>query len=204
MCLPTKTTTVSNPRILSEFKKWTRSSGIMGSPATDQLIMLAKFNVFRALVVNSHTLGFTAEHHLPPQAKSPFTYTPENPHALLQIPSSLHPTPLQRRIPHHPWIDLLPIPHMRDNLLRRTGTYDGDQLCADLVGYFNSSTSRTGMVIWGDPWDAAGWEVTPQFLERWGWTIKGCWVIFESTNRWRAKRGERPLKFDYLMRRDGI
>ena len=91
---------------------------------------------------------------------------------------------------------------MRDNLLRAGDDYDDIELCGDLVGYFNSPTVRTGMVIWGDPWDVDGWEVTDQFLERWGWTVRGCSNLFTSTNRWREKRGERPLRFHRFLCED--
>lgn len=132
-------------------------------------------------------------------ALSPFNSASIFQNFTLAIPLSLHPTELQCQIPHHPWIDLLPIPRMRDNLLRAGDSYDDIELCGDLVGFFNSPIARTGMVIWGDPWDVDGWEVTEPFLERWGWTIRGCGRLFESTNRWREKRGERPLRFDRLI-----
>ncbi|TGO76833.1 hypothetical protein BELL_0134g00040 [Botrytis elliptica] len=96
-------------------------------------------------------------------------------------------------------IDCLPVPQMRQNLIPAGNTYDVMDLCGDLVGLFSAGTGRTGMVIWGEPWDVAGWEVTEGFLERWGWTIKGCWDLFESTNRWRAERGQMALQFDKVL-----
>ncbi len=96
---------------------------------------------------------------------------------------------------------------MRDNLLRAEAenSYDDVELCADLVGFANSETARTGVIIWGDhSWDPAGWEVTEQYLQKWGWTIRGCWVLFDSTNRWRRKRGERPLRFDRLIYEEAV
>lgn len=87
---------------------------------------------------------------------------------------------------------------MRDNLILAGDDYDDLELCEDLCGLFNrqkrNSKSRTGLIIWGEPWDPDGWEVTSSFLERWGWILEGCDELMLSTNRWRAKRCERPLR----------
>src|SRR6266536_4221644 len=172
---------------------------MMGSPTADHLLALVKFNVFRALISNSMTLGFSTEEGMKDDALSPFT-TPSNlKNHILVLPSALRPTKLQCQIPHHPWIDLLPIPEMRDNLLLAGDAFDDMELCGDLVGFFSASTGRTGMIIWGEPWDPDGWEVTKAFLKYWGWTIRGCSKISESTNYWRSRRGESPLHFDGLL-----
>jgi len=194
-----RSTGTQSQKILSELEKWIVNNQHSGSPGADQLLVLVKFNVFRALISNSTTLGFHSENGMSDNALSPFNNPVSCPSLKLTVPSSLRPTDLQCQTPHHPWIDLLPIPRMRDNLLRAGDDYDDIELCGDLVGYFNSPTVRTGMVIWGDPWDVEGWEVTDQFLERWGWTIRGCSNLFASTNRWREKRGERPLRFDRFL-----
>lgn len=197
-----KSTSAQNQRILSELEEWIISNRNRGCPGADQLLVLVKFNVFRALISNSTTLGFQDENGTDDDALSPFNNPSTLKNFTFSIPSSLHPTELQCQIPHHPWIDLLPIPRMRDNLLQAGDSYDDIELCGDLVGFFNSPTARTGMVIWGDPWDVDGWEVTEQYLERWGRTVEGCGKLFESTNRWRERRGERPLRFDRLLCED--
>lgn len=109
------------------------------------------------------------------------------------LPTELRPTDLQRRTLHHPWLDLLPIPHMRDNLLRRgVECFDEDELCCAMVG--RTGLGSTGFIVWGDPWDSCGWEVTEGFARSsWGWTIAGCRELYRSTNKWRAQRGEPPL-----------
>jgi hypothetical protein len=38
-----------------------------------------------------------------------------------------------------------------------------------------------------------GWEVTEGFLRKWGFLLEGCDELIESTNRWRALRGEERL-----------
>lgn len=74
------------------------------------------------------------------------------------------------------------------------------RLCA-LGGFFNSSNStpQNGLIIWGDPWDPAGWEITPQYLQRWAWTIDGCTELLASTNYWRQRRGEKLLRFQRVF-----
>jgi len=178
-----------------EFEKWVLARQSIGSPRTDHLLILVKFNVFRALISNCMDLGLSFGEIAPHEALSPFT-DPRNPKShIVNLPTALQPTKLQKEILHHPWIDQLPIPRMRDNLLRATNMYDEMELCRDLVGFFSASNMRAGLVVWGEPWDPSAWEVTESFLIYWGWTIKGCLELVESTNQWRRKRGEDPLDF---------
>jgi hypothetical protein len=52
---------------------------------------------------------------------------------------------------------------MRDNLLRAGDAYDDLELCAVLVGFFNASIVRTGLIVWGEPCDPMAWEVKETF-----------------------------------------
>ncbi len=58
---------------------------------------------------------------------------------------------------------------MRENLILVEDTYDELELCEDLCGLFNSPKSRTRLIVWGEPWDPARWEITPYFLRKWAW-----------------------------------
>jgi hypothetical protein len=113
-------------------------------------------------------------------------------------PASLQPTSIQREISHHPWIDLFPIPQMRDNMLLAGDTYDEYELCNDLVDFCDVPSERTGLIVWGEPWDPSGWEISEPFLNRWGWVVKGCVELLASTNYWRAQRGENKLVVEEL------
>ncbi|KAK9244395.1 hypothetical protein V1506DRAFT_476728, partial [Lipomyces tetrasporus] len=93
---------------------------------------------------------------------------------------SLHPTVLERTIPHHPWLDIFPIPTMRDNLVSAGDSFDDVQL----------SIAIGGFIVCGAPWDPYGWEVMEGCVKNWDWVVKGCHEILESTNYWRAQRGE--------------
>jgi len=85
---------------------------------------------------------------------------------------------------------------MRDNLILNEGNYDPDELCFDTAGGlwegFDYVEVR-GMMIWGEPWNEDGWEVTQGFVDKWGWILKGCDEMIEISNRWREGRGEERL-----------
>ncbi|EED16578.1 conserved hypothetical protein [Talaromyces stipitatus ATCC 10500] len=169
-----------------------------GSPRADLLLGLTQLNIVRALFTNRDILGYKASDmhddalsafnqylNLGP-VESQFVAKGTNP----ELPPSLQPTITQYTIPHHPWLDLIPISKLRDNVIRAGDSIDDLKLCHDMCGY---RVSTTGIVIWKEPWDPSGYEVTERFLELWGWTVEDCWELFESTDRWRVKRGERPL-----------
>ncbi|KAG2012548.1 hypothetical protein GB937_007144 [Aspergillus fischeri] len=168
-------------------------SYLLGSPRSDLLLHLIQLNFTRALFENIKIFGLTSE-NLHDEALSPFNTTGPWQRDLEQsLPYSLQPTMIQRQIPHHPWLDLLPIPQMRDNLILAGESFDETQLCLDMKGYGSAQTGRTGLIVWKDPWDPAGWEVTDSFARSWGWVIRNCHDLFQSTNHWREKRNERPL-----------
>ncbi|CCD34321.1 hypothetical protein ACHAPC_003029 [Botrytis cinerea] len=183
--------------MLAEFEKEARRNHSMGSPRTDQLLTLIQFNVFRALIKNTRTIGWNLDW-------LDCTIDPLSPWLNLSTkivpgahcPQALCPTKIQRTIPHHPWLDLWPIPQMRDNLLLHAESYDEDQLCNDLVEFGGLMNEQSGLIVWGEPWDVWGWEVSETFLRNWGWAVKGCGELLASTNKWRAKRGEEALVFE--------
>ncbi|KAI0854788.1 hypothetical protein F4860DRAFT_84501 [Xylaria cubensis] len=165
------------------------------APMPALLPNLVRFNLARAIMTNAKVLGLTSR-QLDDEAVSYFNVTgpwpPNQNFEVCRLPPELQPTDLQRRTLHHPWVDLLPIPHMRDNLLRRgPECFDEDELCHVMIGREDSSA---GFIVWNDPWDSHGWEVSETFARSsWGWTIAGCWELYRSTDRWRARRGEPPL-----------
>jgi hypothetical protein len=157
------------------------------------LLHLIQYNFIKALIENMAVLGLTRD-QLDDDAISPFNTMGPSPHdSLSSLPLSLRATGIQRTIPHHPWLDLLPFPRMRDNLISAGESYDETQLCLDMKGYGNQDIDHTGIIVWRDPWDPEGWEVTESFARNWEWVLHGCSDLFCSTNSWRERRGERPL-----------
>ncbi|KAF7595189.1 hypothetical protein BBP40_006933 [Aspergillus hancockii] len=170
-----------------------RRQYMLGSPHSDMLLHLIQFNFTKALMENIKVLGLTSD-GLHDDALSPFNTSGPWQHDFeALLPLSLQPTVIQRTMPHHPWLDLLPIPQMRDNLISLGESFDDTQLCLDMKGHGSVNTGQTGLIVWKDPWDPTGWEVTESFARSWGWILRGCWDLFQSTNAWRAQRNERPL-----------
>jgi hypothetical protein len=163
-------------------------------------------NIMRALIANIEMLGLSAT-HMDDEALSPFCTA-----GTWRIPQStpppgLLPTPIQSSIPHHPWLDLIPSPRFRDKLLLAIDCFDDEELCHDMCG-IGAAKSSSGVIVWKDPWNSSGWEVTEAFLSKWGWALSESWDLFLSTNYWRTKRGERPLTClrwkEYLPKHDYI
>lgn len=70
-------------------------------------------------------------------------------------------------IPHYVLLDLFPLPQTRNNLLLAGNTYDSEVLAADIfdVGEQSQSPLKNGLILWGEPWDAGGWEVSESFCD---------------------------------------
>ncbi|KAH8878758.1 hypothetical protein GQ53DRAFT_756473 [Thozetella sp. PMI_491] len=190
------------------------------SPLPDHLLSLVEFNVLNAFIANKMVLADSAamftEDGAAGRRELPF-FVPMSQYpgrAVLlatarRLPTALEPTPLQTRVEHATWIDLIPFPRMRDNLIAWEAHYDHAQFISDMLGtlldlsnFFRlpdaaalqtGGDDRSRLVIWGSPHRVDDWEVTPGFLRRWWWALEGCGDLIAASNRWRAQRGERPL-----------
>lgn len=167
-------------------------------PKSNHLLSLTRVNVHRAFVANMASLGLSWD-WMEEESISPFPMVRPgcdiNTKAVEgMLPAGLRPTALQRSRPHHPWIDFFPSPVMRDNLLLALDEWDEDDMCTDIMGFWEGgATGPFGLVVWGEPGDPANWEVTEGFVRKWGWVVGGCEQLMRATNAWRARRGERPL-----------
>ncbi|GLA21662.1 hypothetical protein AnigIFM62618_011693 [Aspergillus niger] len=139
------------------------------------LLHLIQFNFIKALVQNMAILGLSSE-QMDDDAISPFNklgpwQAEQDYHDDFgaSLPPSLRATVIQRTVLHHPWLDLLPIPQMRDNLILAGESYDEMQLCLDMKGHGRVHADNAGIIVWRDPWDAEGWEVTESFARSWGY-----------------------------------
>ncbi|KAF4453289.1 hypothetical protein F53441_4019 [Fusarium austroafricanum] len=113
-----------------------------------------------------------------------------------EIPQDLRSTHLQHSEPSQFWINAIPFPSLRDNLILMADKYDTHELLLDLglrmyEGF--DDLERCGFLVWDNPWCGTGWEVSEGFVRRWGFLLKGCQEVVESTNRWRQIRGESQL-----------
>lgn len=189
---------------------------MLNRPDASQLTRVIQLNTINALTSNASALRLPVD-WLIRDAMSPFglvgppppspvtteepggtgSSAPLPPLSASLVPTA-HPAP-------HPWIDLLPLARMRDNWLlaiyvcESLAEDDEAQLWDDLVEWAGGSGgdgAAAGLVVWGEPSDPRGWEVTVPFLRRWGGLLlQDCDEILEATNYWRSSRGERRLCF---------
>lgn len=165
------------------------------------LLSVMQFNVIRAVVVNARWLGLPME-RMGEDIISPFYVgsgsLPALPPAAggqQHVPLALRPTALQRQVAHHPWIDLCPQPSLRDALLRRLHELDEDEFCHHMfLQSHMSDDGMIGMVVWGEAWDPASYEMSATMVRKWPWLADECPDIIRTTNYWRATRRERPLR----------
>lgn len=182
---------------LARFEGYAYSRYLEGSPRTDLLLTLIKFNVFRALMANEKTLGFMNQ-WLQCDAISPFFRSQDGTQGVVHAcPANLRPTNLQLTVEHHPWIDLLPDPKMRNNILLLGDDYDDGPLCHDVVDNRHGKQSES-LIVWGDPCNLDSWEIGEDFYKKWPLVVQGCHRLFKATNNWRVRRGEWKLFPDSL------
>lgn len=169
----------------------------------DHLLSLVYYNVYRAFVANMTLLGLDIETMCSESSNSPFNRMNLDDPLLASLPPTLRPTRLQRTIPHHCMWDIFPDAVLRDNVLvYGEDNFDDGELCLQLMGDGNVITldnevqGRTGLIVWGESWDLASWEVTESFARAWPWFLKGAVDLLASTNKWRATRDEPPIVFE--------
>ncbi|KAL4969887.1 bZIP transcription factor [Aspergillus stella-maris] len=195
----------SAPRNSQAYKRWfeatLRQSYLAGSPQIEHLIGLTRLNVHYAIRHNIEAIGMTGDWMCGDDEISIFNLLAPH-HASYNadtIPLALRPTHIQLTIPHHPWLDFFPFPKMRDRLILAEHLFDDDELCHDLMAFWDTRNSQATLIVWGQSWDPRSWEVTEEFVSKWGWLLRGSPELLLSTNYWRRRRGERPLVWRELL-----
>ena len=179
----------------------TKLDGIVLPLSSDHLIILLQFNVLRGCLTNRQLLSNLQSIPIPTDdspAPAPRIFPSLGTSSLKSLPPSLHPTHLQLTVPHEHWVDILPHPILRDNLICASGKFDEDELWSDSVGglfegFPASDIEHRGAIMWSTPWHVSGWELSEGFCRKWSWALEGCEDLLEATNRWRTQRGEEPL-----------
>jgi hypothetical protein len=116
----------------------------------------------------------------------------------------LRPTIEQITVRHHPYIDILPFPMLRNNLITRQEEFDEDEFFHDIlvglvcwggsgVGKKDRDTS-TGYASTGTPWDVRSWEARAWFLKKY-WSLLGGedGELVRQSEWWRGIRGDDTL-----------
>ncbi|KAH9240785.1 hypothetical protein K456DRAFT_1744621 [Colletotrichum gloeosporioides 23] len=173
------------------------------APRPSALHVLIRLRVLAALAHNAAAMGFPPQGLCREDFISPYNLSGplelENFDLTTPGRESLRPTDLQRRILHHPWIDLFPFPIFRDNVLlaMASGLVDDDQLCADILEVKDEDLAgRPSLIVWGQSWDCMAWEANEAFFRKWGFLTRGCPEMLEATNYWRSRRGERSIIYE--------
>lgn len=98
-------------------------------------------------------------------------------------------------------LDLLgDVPHLEtlsssDSFPSPRGIPENGRYSLDSIdGDSGNGPSRSGFIIWGDPSDEQNWEITPGFMRKWPWLMKGSEYLLRSTNKWRDIRDEEPIE----------
>lgn len=115
-----------------------------------------------------------------------------------QLPVSWRPTPSQVVVPHHPLLDVLPWPSVRDKVIK-IFTLPDEMRPSNAMGplgmvnfAYDVEDNSEGVRIYGeDPYDPGQWEVGQVLFERW-WFLFDRGII-ETSNRWRRLRGAPQL-----------
>lgn len=158
--------------------------------------MVIKANTCHAFVYNAFLLGITPEMICDANCFSPFAQGVSNIRED-SLPLALRPTKLQRSTRHYPWIDVLPLPRMRDNMIRACQVVvDEVEIASDIMNVGVVCGDKATMVVWGDPSDPGSWEASVAFLRKWGYLLRGCQELIDATNYWRGRRGETTLRVD--------
>ena len=151
-----------------------------------RFIHLTQYSVFRAYLANASVLSLPHSLLLDEDALSPYTVLNPFSASATFLTHTLSPTDIQLSTYHHPYIDLIASPSLRNNVL--TASLDAEQedaLCMDL--------HCNGFTVWGSqPWNSMGWEVTQEFTSKWAWLLDEHTIQY--SNFWRAERGELPLQ----------
>lgn len=119
----------------------------------------------------------------------------------------LRPSREQIMVKHHPCIDILPFPTLRNNFITRQDEFDEDELFMDvltgLVCWGGAGIGKrdrninTGYVSTGTPWDVRSWEAKEWFIKKY-WILLGGedGELVRQSEWWRSIRGEEMIRVE--------
>jgi Domain of unknown function (DUF3425) len=137
-------------------------------------------------------------------ATSPYTDPAMHHMDWSHLPINLWPTKTQLTIPHHPFIDLLPWPTVRNKLLTvfsqpvemRPPSAKSPTAMLDVI--YDIEDSAEGVRVWGDdPCSNLNWEVGQKVFERWWWAFDR--EIISRSNELRKRRGAPLLGAGFVV-----
>jgi hypothetical protein len=173
-------------------------------------LRLKQFTIVSALRASAESVGLTFDNLSSSDTESPFYRGPLLTDAAKTIITKetfdyitphLRPTVAQIRHRHHPYLDVLPFPTLRERIIEACSLdspiLDEEDLCDDL--------QKDGLICWGSylgdgnratgsgaPWDYRSWEAQPWFLKKWWFFVGGSQgELFQQTQWWHKMRGDR-------------
>ncbi|XP_014558771.1 hypothetical protein COCVIDRAFT_24800 [Bipolaris victoriae FI3] len=134
--------------------------------------------------------------------------SPPTPHP--SLPLNLHPVPAQILIPHHPALDILPWPSIREKLIcmlhlpssqrppiaRGTRGEPIQRIIHDIDDYTSGFRVHGNTAGWSAHHEMAeeSWEIGDTFYRNWWFCVDSKIILM--TNARRRDRGEAPLRLD--------
>ncbi|KAL7945272.1 hypothetical protein V8C42DRAFT_322658 [Trichoderma barbatum] len=165
---------------------------------------ITQASFWSAIRANAQVLGFELENYVHEEAISPVSVQSasfingEATEHFSTVPRELRPLKMQIEKEHHVYLDVLPFPKFREQILIAVShdppLFDEEELCIDLT--------NDGLVCWGShtgggsidacmPWDSRSWEPQPWFLRKYWFLVGGQDdEMWSCTKWWRRTRGE--------------
>ncbi|KAH8425628.1 uncharacterized protein LDX57_003377 [Aspergillus melleus] len=148
------------PSEATALRPGTSTSGRCSQPrvifllSSGHLITLLQFNVFRCLI-NGQLLSVTLG-AVPGACLSTSPRAIPNPPRPDSVPPALAPTLVQQTSPQEDWMNLIPHPQWRDNIILVAGQFDEDELWTDTIGRLfeglpDSECEHRGVAVWSPP-----------------------------------------------------
>ncbi|KAF3311855.1 hypothetical protein TWF173_007942 [Orbilia oligospora] len=133
-------------------------------------------------------------------ATSPFYGSTSSLHR--DLPSDLQPTAVQLKTPHHPVLDILPWPKVRDRLITTFSmeesmwpVHQSEKLTLWRLVSDMDNAEEDGLegvrINGSDAFDGSGWEVGQGFFSVWWWALDRD--VIGRSNYWRIQRGNSKL-----------
>ncbi|KIM94352.1 hypothetical protein OIDMADRAFT_149434 [Oidiodendron maius Zn] len=180
-------------------------------------LTLVRTSTLQAYLSNANammTIGLSIPALYDESATSPFyrpyISTSQDVEAILATYTSrvvvhLKPTALQITSFHHPWLDLIPFPAIRERLLKLLSMTPP---MIDVMEFKSDVFLKNGLFCWrasekkgsGQPWDMRSWEAEPWFLRKW-WMLMGGEDadIWSQTRWWRSMREEEEVNLQWVI-----
>lgn len=176
---------------------------------SEQFLALHMLKLSNAIEIHLRHLNISKEQLANPRSWSPFVIYRDaygNCHGqgneIEQLVNSIRvsmpgltPIDLQKSVPHHPYIDLIPYPGLRRTLLEILREHPNSikqvELCYDI--------ESGGLRLWGQySWLPDSYELTVEFAAKWGFLFRRDPEALTATNFWRRQRGEAPLRHEHF------